>query len=83
MGTSRPERQTPLARTAYIAALRRFAHAHTALLLHGVPLDPGTRIREWTRADVAVLRELHESLGQVLETRRAWDRLRHDRSPQH
>lgn len=56
------------------------------MLAVGVPLDPGqTRhVREWSRADVDVLRELHEALGQVLTTRRQWDLLRrHDHDHGH
>jgi hypothetical protein len=53
------------------------------MLAIGVPLDPG-QVREWTRTDVDVLRELHEAGGQVLTTRRQWDRLRRsDEDPRH
>jgi hypothetical protein len=85
MGSTRPKRQLPLARTAYVSAARRFARAFTALLAHGVPIAPGREpsVREWTAQDVAVLRELHEALGQMLKTRREWDGLRRDRWPRH
>jgi hypothetical protein len=48
------------------------------MLAIGVPLDPGktSKVREWTRTNVEVTRELHEAVGPVLTTRRQWDRLR-------
>jgi hypothetical protein len=78
MGNTRPEREAPLARTAYVAAARRYVQALGAFFAQGVPLDPGapTRVRNWTTSDVAVLRELHAALGDVLSTRRRWDELR-------
>jgi hypothetical protein len=51
------------------------------VLARGVPTDPGreVKVRDWTAADVAVLRELHEALGQMLDARREWDGLRRRR----
>ncbi|MGK5681655.1 hypothetical protein [Actinoplanes sp. URMC 104] len=82
MGTNRPEREVPLARAAYIAAARRFLTAVSSYLAVGVPLDPGsstTHVRDWSRDDVAALQELHTALGQLLETRRAYDAVRRRR----
>jgi hypothetical protein len=78
MGNTRPEREAPLARTAYVAAARRYVQALGAFFAQGVPLDPGSpsRVRNWTASDVAVLRELHAVLDDVLTTRRRWDELR-------
>jgi hypothetical protein len=85
MGGTNPQREADRARVAYFAAARRFTQAFAAMLAIGVPLDPGhtRQVREWSRADVEVLHELHEAIGQVLTTRRQWDLLRrhdHDRS---
>jgi hypothetical protein len=81
MGSTRPEREAPLARTSYVAAARRFVQAFASVLAIGVPIDPGRdgAVREWSAADVKVLRELHAALGEMLEKRRSWDRLRHRR----
>ncbi|WP_328475807.1 hypothetical protein OHA21_20295 [Actinoplanes sp. NBC_00393] len=81
MGNTRPERQAPLARSRYVAAARRFVRAYATLLARGVPIDPGrdVKVRDWTAVDVAVLRELHEALGQMLDARREWDGLRRHR----
>ncbi|MFF5291918.1 hypothetical protein [Paractinoplanes globisporus] len=78
MGSTRPEREQTQARTAYIAAARRFVDAFAATLAAGVPFDPGKpgQVREWTAQDVGALRELHAALGEVLDRRRAWDRIR-------
>ncbi|MEU4421073.1 hypothetical protein AB0F81_10625 [Actinoplanes sp. NPDC024001] len=78
MGTTRPEREEPLARAAYVAAARRFVQAVSALLARGVPIDPGApgQVRDWTAADVAVLQELYGSLGEMIRARRFWDGLR-------
>jgi len=86
MGGTNPRREADRARVAYFAAARRFTQAFAAMLAVGVPLDPGRsrKVREWSRADVDVLRELHEAVGQVLATRREWDLLRrHDQDPRH
>ena len=83
MGYTRPEREAPLARARYVAAARRFVRAMTALLARGVPVDPGdpAQVREWTAADVAVLRELHRALEEMLSARRNWDQLRRRGGP--
>ncbi|GAA4606331.1 hypothetical protein BJY16_005775 [Actinoplanes octamycinicus] len=75
MGTTRPERELPLARTRYVAAARRFVRAFAGVLARGVPIDPGPpgHPRDWTRADVAALQELHTALGEMLTARRGWD----------
>jgi hypothetical protein len=66
------------AQTAYLAAAKRLTHPFAAMRAVGVSLDPrqSGRAREWTGADVNVLRELHAALGEVLETRRRWDSIR-------
>lgn len=81
MGSTRPEREEPLARTRYVAAAHRFVGAFTALLARGVPFDPGRagHVREWSAEDIAVLRELHAALGEVLSSRRSWDAVRRTR----
>ena len=82
MGNTRPEREEPLARIAYIAAARRFVGAFAAFVARGVPIDPGSSgrdVRDWSAADVAVLRELHAAMGEVLKTRRVYDGLRRRR----
>lgn len=82
VGASRPEREEPLARATYIAAVRRFSAAFAGFVAIGVPLDPGPAgqpAREWTRRDVEVLRELHAATAQVLSTRRAYDAVRRRR----
>lgn len=75
MGSTRPEREEPLARTRYVAAARRYLEAVSAVLAAGVPIDPGApgAVRNWTARDVAALRELHAALGDLLDTRRSWD----------
>jgi hypothetical protein len=64
-----------------VAAARRFVHAFTALLARGVPIDPGRpdQVRDWTAEDVAVLREVHTALGEMLTARQHWDGLRRSR----
>jgi hypothetical protein len=71
-----------LARARYVAAARAFLRAHCQFLARGVPIDPGrgAGVREWTVDDIAVVRDLHQSLGAMLDSRRDWDRLR--RGPQ-
>ena len=78
------EREAPLARTSYIAAARRFVQAFASVLTIGIPIDPGrdAAVREWKAADIKALRELHAALGEMLDKRRSWDRLRHRREPQ-
>lgn len=78
VGATRPEREMPLARAQYVAAARAFLGAHRQFLARGVPIDPGrdAEVREWTVSDVAVLRDLHQSLGAMLDSRRHWDQLR-------
>jgi hypothetical protein len=78
VGSTRPEREEPLARTAYVAAARRFVNAWAALLAQGVPIDSGDpgHVRNWTAADVAVLQEVNAALDRMLATRRSWDALR-------
>jgi hypothetical protein len=66
VGNSRAEREEPLARTAYVAAARRFVTAFSAVLASGVPIDPGRppdKAPGWTAAHIAALRELHAALG--------------------
>jgi hypothetical protein len=86
MGGTNPRREADRARVEYITAARRLTQAFAAMLAIGVPLDPGqtSKVREWTRTDVEVLRELHEAVGQLPTTRRQWDRLRRsDQDPRH
>ena len=66
------------AQTAYSAAAQRLTEAIAALLAVGVPITPGRpgQVREWSRADVEVQRELHLAMGNELHTRRRWDGLR-------
>ena len=76
VGTSRPERGTPLARATYVAAVDRFAGAIAGFVTTGVPLQltpAGQPIRDWTRNDVQTLRELRDAIDEVLTTRRAYD----------
>lgn len=81
VGSTRPEREEPLARTAYVAAARRYVSASAALLAQGVPIDPGQpdQVRDWAATDIAVLREVHAALGEMLTARRNWDALRRSR----
>jgi hypothetical protein len=85
VGNTRAEREEPLARTAYVAAARRFVTASASVLALGVPIDPGQPPRPvpaWTAEHVAALRELHAALGAMLTARRHWDALRREHGPQ-
>jgi hypothetical protein len=85
VGNTRAEREEPLARTAYVAAERRFVTAFASVLALGVPIDPGQPPRAvpaWTAAHVAALRELHAALGAMLSARRRWDALRRQHGPE-
>jgi hypothetical protein len=85
VGNTRAEREEPLARTAYVAAARRFVTASASVLALGVPIDPGQPPRPepaWTAAHIAALRELHAALGAMLNARRQWDALRSQHGPQ-
>lgn len=76
MGSTRPEREDARARTAYLAAARRFVAALGGYVATGVPLAPRGSTRElppWGRADVAALLELREALDAVINTRRSYD----------
>lgn len=79
MGSTRPEREESLARTSYFAAARRFVSAFAHLVARGVPIDPGSSVRSvraWQAQDVQVLQELHAALGEMLDARRTYDRVR-------
>ena len=82
VGSTRPEREEPLARTTYVAAARRYVSSFAAVIARGVPVDPGRSahdVREWQVQDVQALQELHEALGQMLSARRAYDAVRRHR----
>lgn len=63
------------ARTAYIAAIRRYLAALRDVHAAGVPLVArgGTVLPSWSRVDVQVMLELHAALGELLRTRRSYD----------
>ncbi|GAA2617406.1 hypothetical protein Adu01nite_47850 [Paractinoplanes durhamensis] len=82
VGGTRSEREESLARTAYVAAARRFVAALGAVVATGVPLGPRGSSRElpaWTRPDVDVMLELQAALTELIDTRRSYDRGRRRR----
>lgn len=75
MGGTRPEREDARARTAYVAATRRYLAALSDVQAAGVPLVArgGTALPSWSRVDVQVMLELHAALGELIRTRRSYD----------
>ncbi len=76
MGGTRGDRDDARARTAYVAAARRFIAALAGYVAAGVPLAPksgGKELPPWDRADVTVLLELHRALGALIAARRTYD----------
>jgi len=79
MGETRPERDLPLARAAYVAAARDFVAAMAGYIAAPPPLESrsGTDLPAWTRREVQVVLHLSEAVNRLVETRRAYDRLAH------
>jgi hypothetical protein len=74
-----------LARTAYIAAVRRLDAALRIFDASDIPMDPGPgpHPRPWTAAHVTMMRELVAAFTAVVDRRREWDRLRREWTPPH
>jgi hypothetical protein len=80
LSTNSHDRELRLARTAYVAAVRRLDAALRAFGASDIPMDPGPgpQPRPWTRRHVSVLRELVTALTAVLDRRREWDVMRRE-----
>jgi hypothetical protein len=85
MGANTHDRDLRLARTAYIAAVRRFDLALRQFDASDIPMDPGSgpTPRSWTSDHIAIMRELVEAVAEVFSRRRDWDESRRDWRPQH
>lgn len=85
MGSNSHDRDLRLARTTYIAAVRRLDAALRRFDACDIPMDPGPghEPRPWTRQHVAIMRELVASVAAVVDRRREWDRLRREWAPPH
>jgi hypothetical protein len=85
VGSNSHDRDLRLARTAYVAAVRRLDAAMRHFDASDIPMDPGPvpQPRPWTAHHVALVREMAEAATAVLDRRREWDRLRREWIPPH
>lgn len=75
VGGTRADREDARARTAYVAAARRFVQAVAGYVAVGVPLEPGVdrELPPWSRTHVTALLELQAALGELVSARRTYD----------
>jgi hypothetical protein len=66
------------ARRAYDAAVRALDAAMRRFDESDIPMNPGpdSEPYPWTAEHVQIMLDLHAALGEVINARRTWDRLR-------
>jgi hypothetical protein len=63
---------------AFIGAVRRLDEALRRFDESGMPMDPGPSAEPypWSADHVQIVLDVHAAFGEVIDARRAWDRMR-------